>query len=35
VKVVPLGGVIGAVVVGCAAVFGIFQIVDHWLNRRP
>jgi hypothetical protein len=23
------------VLVGCAAILGVFQLVEHWLNRRP
>jgi hypothetical protein len=35
VDVIPLGGVIGCAIVGCAAIFGLFQLAEHWLSRRP
>jgi hypothetical protein len=34
VSVIPLAGVVGFVVVGCAAIFGVFQLVERWLDRH-
>ena len=34
VSVIPLGAVVGFVVLGCAAIFGVFQLVERWLDRH-